>query len=61
VDWGFFFGAMSVIGFPNEFTGIVKLLFCDAIACIKVNGALSNSFKIERGVRQGCPITPTYF
>jgi exonuclease III len=38
VDWDFLFGAMVIMGFPGEFISMVKLLFKDAAACVKVNG-----------------------
>jgi hypothetical protein len=61
VDWSFLFEALCKMGFPGEFTRIVKLLFQEAEACIKVNGSLSDSFKIKMEVRQGCPIAPYLF
>jgi hypothetical protein len=61
VDWGFLFGAMNTLGFPSEFIDLIKLLFKNATACVKVNGSLSESFKIARGVRQGCPVAPYLF
>jgi hypothetical protein len=64
VDWDFLFGAMGAMGamgFPGEFINFLKLLFRDATACDKVNGSLSESFRIERGVRQGCPVAPYLF
>jgi hypothetical protein len=44
-----------IMGFLEEFNRMVRLLFQGASTCVKVNGALSESFNIERGVRQGCP------
>jgi hypothetical protein len=61
VDWNFLFKAMIRMGFPSEFVDMIKILFRDAEACVKVNGSVSNSFRIERGVRQGCPIAPYLF
>jgi hypothetical protein len=41
VDWDFLFSAISAMGFLEEFTAMIKLLFRDATTCVKVNGALS--------------------
>lgn len=51
VDWDFLFNAMLVMGFPRQFVDMTRLLFTDAVASVKVNGALSEEFSIRRGVR----------
>lgn len=56
VDWDFIFLVMASMGFPQAFINMVKLLFRDVSATVKVNGSPSSSFKIERGVRQGLPL-----
>lgn len=61
VDWRFMFRALEVLGFPDYFIDLIRLLFLDAAATVKVNGCLSESFPIERGVRQGCPLAPYLF
>jgi hypothetical protein len=61
IDREFLFEAMSLLGFPGEFFGMIKLFFHDAEACVKVNGFISESFRIKRGVRQGCPVAPYLF
>jgi hypothetical protein len=50
VDWSFLFETMATMGFPREFVSMIKILFEDASACVKVNGSLSKSFVIGRGV-----------
>lgn len=61
VDWHFLFNIMSKMGFPNPFINMVKLTLKDAEASINVNGHISTSFPIEKGVRQGCPLAPLLF
>jgi hypothetical protein len=46
VDLTFLYEVMQKFGFPKEFVEMSKLLFKDAAACVKVNGALTTSFDI---------------
>jgi hypothetical protein len=52
---------MDHLGFPVEFIAMIKLLFVDASASVKVNGNVSPAFVIERGMQQGCPLAPYLF
>ena len=52
---------MSKMGFPLSFINLVKLTLVDPEASINVNGLISSSFKIEHGIRQGCPLAPLLF
>jgi hypothetical protein len=61
VDFGFLFGVMHRMGFPTEFVGMTQMLFKDAAASVKVNGAQIATFQIGRGVRLGCPLAPYLF
>jgi hypothetical protein len=49
---------MDMMGMAKEFMMKVKLLFQDATATICFNGGISKTFKIERAVKQGCPLAP---
>lgn len=61
MDWKFLYRALETLGFPAEFSAMVRLLLTDATGHINVNGKLSPSFPIQRGVRQGCPLAPYLF
>jgi len=37
--------------------GNIKVLYNDIESILKVNGGLCAPFKVERGVRQGCPLS----
>ena len=39
----------------------LKGIYSSVLACVRVNGAYSNSFKCPRGVKQGCLISPQLF
>lgn len=61
VDWGFLFATMTKIGISTPFLDMVRLLLLDASNHVNVNGKLSPTFEIHRGVRQGCPMAPYLF
>ncbi|KAG0623283.1 hypothetical protein M758_3G162400 [Ceratodon purpureus] len=52
---------MTRMGMPPGFVGMVRLLLEDAAAAVSINGGVSASFPIRRGVRQGCPLAPYLF
>jgi hypothetical protein len=53
VEWSILFTAMEAMGFPIEFLAMIKILFVGAVACMKVNGSLSESFEICWGGKAG--------
>ena len=61
VSWRFLFHTMKTMHMSENFISWVKLFFEDATAAVNLNGSPGNSFKIKRGVRQGCPLAPYLF
>ena len=57
VQWDFMFKALRKLGVPNRFVDYVKTLYTNPTACINVNGHLTTPFSLERGVKQGCPLS----
>ena len=47
--------------FGQSFVGWVDLFYNNVSSCVNVNGYISNSFKLSRGVRQGCPLSPLLY
>lgn len=52
---------MQTINVSEKFIKWVKLLFANATTIIYLDESLGNSFKVERGIRQGCPLVPYLF
>ena len=57
VSWDFLFKTLAKFNFGPTFIGWVKILYNDTQSAVKVNGHVSNTFNLGRGVRQGCPLS----
>ncbi len=55
------FLALEKLGVALEFINLVRLLFKNAEAAVCLNGSITRSFRIKRGVRQGCPLPTTSY
>lgn len=58
VDWDFLKRTLHVMGFGSSFVDWVTLFYTGVTSSVNVNGYLSSSFFLTRGVRQGCPCLP---
>ena len=57
LEWSFILNALKFFGFGESLTKWVKTFYCKTESCILNNWA-SNIFETQRGVRQGCPLSP---
>ena len=44
-----------------DFKNWVQTFYCNTTSCVTNNGYASDFFNLERGVRQGCPLSGTLF
>ena len=61
IDHNFIFKVLNYFNFGDSFINWIKLFYNDAQSCVINNGHMSDFFKIKRGVRQGCPLSPYLF
>lgn len=61
IDRSFIEQSLTAFGFGPRFCRWFHLLHNDSSAQVIVNGFLSGSFKVNSGVRQGCPWAPFLF
>ena len=53
--------ALKLYGFGEYFLNCIKTILTGRTCCVRNGGYISDEFKMERGVRQGCPISPVLF
>lgn len=61
VQFDYLFAVLDRFGFGAKFTSSIKLLYSQPSATIQTNLQLSKPFKLHRGTRQGCLLSPLPF
>jgi hypothetical protein len=57
VDWNFMFKTLKKFGFGDSFIKWVQICYTNISSAVKNNGWISYFFDLERGTRQGCPLS----
>ena len=61
VEWPFIWKTLDSFNFGPSITNWIMLCYQNIESCVLNNGWASNFFALERGVRQGCPLSPYIF
>ena len=61
IEWNFRLRSLQYFNFGPTFIKWVETIYWKPEACIKNNGHISDTFKISRGIRQGCPVSALLF
>ena len=61
VEHDFLFKAMSAFGIGENFIDWLRVLYANATTRIKVNRFYTKSIPLTRGLRQGCPLSPSLY
>lgn len=61
VEWKFLFATLKRFNLGPKFIDLIKLLYASPQATVTTNGLSLKPFDIERGTRQGCPLSPLLF
>uniref|UniRef100_A0A8C5PIJ7 Reverse transcriptase domain-containing protein n=1 Tax=Leptobrachium leishanense TaxID=445787 RepID=A0A8C5PIJ7_9ANUR len=61
VLWPYLMQVLQKFGLGKGFLSWISALYTAPTARVRVNGALTQSFPISNGTRQGCPLSPLLF
>ena len=61
IEWPFLFAALRKFNFPHSLIEGIKLLYTNIVSTVVNDGYSCGWFKLERGVRQGCPLSCILF
>ena len=61
VSWDILFKALDAFNFGDYFKKWIRIIYSNPECCTMNNGFYSDFFKLNRGIRQGCPISALLF
>ena len=61
VEWGYLFQCLERFKFGPKFISWLKLLYKSPMSSVRTNNMDSQYFPLQRGTRQGCPLSPLLF
>lgn len=61
VEHNFIWDVLKAVGLGGTFLKLVQSLLSHAILKVHINDNFIAKFKVTRGVRQGCPLSPLIF
>jgi len=61
VEWSFILKALETFGFGSPLIQWIRTFYQNIQSCVVNNGHATPFFELERGVRQGCPLSAILF
>ena len=61
VKWSFIINSLKLFNFGPDFIHWISTIYCNTESTVINNGNTAGFFKLQRGIRQGCPISPYLF
>jgi len=61
IEWNYLQKCLETFNFGPQLRHCISVIYSDISSCILNNGFATKKFNLERGVRQGCPLSGILF
>uniref|UniRef100_A0A2D4IXR6 Reverse transcriptase domain-containing protein n=1 Tax=Micrurus lemniscatus lemniscatus TaxID=129467 RepID=A0A2D4IXR6_MICLE len=61
LNWDFMKQQINLMNFGVKFSKMLNSIYATQKARIMINGEITSTFEIKKGVRQGCPLSPAFY
>ncbi len=61
LEWNYMWAVLQCFGFGEHFISMIKTLYHSPAASVITGNIIFPSFPLQRGTRQGCPLSPLLF
>ncbi len=61
LEWNYMWAVLQCFSFGEHFVSMIKTLYHSPAASVITGNIISPSFPLQRGTRQGCPLSPLLF
>ncbi len=61
LEWNYMWAVLQCFGFGEHFVSMIKTLYHSPAASVITGNIIFPSFPLQRGTRQGCPLSPLLF
>ncbi len=61
LEWNYMWAILQCFGFGEHFISMIKTLYHSPAASVITGNIISHPFPLQRGTRQGCPLSPLLF
>ncbi len=61
LEWNYMWAVLQSFGFGEHFISMINTLYHSPAASVRTGNIISPPFPLQRGTRQGCPLSPYCF
>ena len=61
IEWNYLLQTLQFFNFGHDIQNWIKIFYNNVTSCVLNNGHASTFFSLQRGVRQGCPLSGVQF